>query len=461
MKNHLLFLICCISLVPVKGFAQSHQDTSLSKKLDELIKQRLPAVGPGSVVLVAKKGQIIYKKAFGVADLQTQKPMQTDMIFRIGSMTKQYTAIATLQLVEQGKISLQDSIQMYAKEFPYKGHRITIENVLTQTSGIPDYMTLHNPTAPDRDEYTPVQGVDYFKDAPLNFNPGSKFEYSNSNFFLLGYIIEQVTGQSYDSYIKAHLFKPAGLEHTYYLYKGINVSNMALGYSRPNGKTWEPADLQEPTIMYATGGLMANADDLFKWHQALTVGKLVAAQTLQRAYTPFRLPDGTLSEYACGWFVRDLGGSVTIEHSGSTDGYQTDEIYLPDQDIFVAALFNGFEYDMDFIMLPNDIARLAAGKPRNEINLDADSLKQYAGTYIYNAEHQMIVTFKDHQLFVDDTYLKDGLRQIKLHAKSSNRFYINEAPIEFDFVPDTGAHPFKLVTYNAHGKDAEWKIIDK
>jgi CubicO group peptidase (beta-lactamase class C family) len=462
MKTYLFTLLVfftCYFLVPITSTAQSQQDASLARKLDELIKQRLPAVGPGCVVLVAKKGQIIYKKAFGISDLRSKKPMLTDMIFRIGSMTKQYTAIAILQLVEQGKIALQDTIQRYATEFPSKGHPITIENVLSQTSGIPDYLTLQNhDPAKDRDVYTPAQGVDYFKDAALNFTPGSKFEYSNSNFYLLGYIIERVTGQSYDSYIKEHLLKPAGLNHTYYIYKGENIPNLTPGYSRPDGKNWEPAELQDPTVMYATGGLTSTVEDIFKWHQALSAGKPISTQTLKKAYTPFKLADGSLSEYAYGWFIRDLDGSTTIEHSGSTDGYQTDEIYLPDEDVFIVALFNGFEYDMDFIMLPNDIARLAAGKPlRPELKLNDDRLKQYTGTYTYNSEHQMIITFKDHQLLVDDTYPKDHLHDIKLYAKSNNRFYIKEAPIDFEFVRDPSSKKFMLVTYNAHGKDAEWK----
>ncbi|MDB5003415.1 MAG: CubicO group peptidase beta-lactamase class family [Mucilaginibacter sp.] len=451
----MLVLSWCFFLASAVSYAQSSQDA-----IDGLIKQRFPFVGPGCVVLVAKKGQIIYTKAFGMADPQTQKPMQTDMIFRIGSMTKQYTAIAILQLVELGKISLQDSIQKYVKEFPSKGYPITIENVLTQTSGIPDYMTIQNhDPAKNRNEYTPAQGVDYFKDEPLNFKPGSKFEYSNSNFYLLGYIIEQVTWQTYESYIKKHLFESAGLQHTYYIHKDATATNIASGYSRSGGKNWDSAELQDPTIMYAAGGIMTNAGDLFKWHQALSAGKLVSPKTLQQAYTPYQFPDGSLSEYGYGWFIRNLDGSKTIEHSGSTDGYQTDEIYLPEQDVFVAALFNGFEQDMDFVTLSNDIARLAINKPlQHELKLKVDSLGRYAGTYIYNTEHQMLVTFKDNQLFVEASNPKDRLPQVRLYAKSSNRFYIKEAPIEFEFIESAG-RPFKLITYNTHGKDAEWQKL--
>jgi CubicO group peptidase (beta-lactamase class C family) len=457
MKYHiLLILYCCFFFCGVNFFCESWPETF---NIDELIKQRLTSVGPGGVVLVAKTGQILYKKALGIADLQTPKTMQADMVFRIGSITKQYTAIAILQLVEQGKISLQDSIQKYVQEFPSKGYPITIENLLTQTSGIPDYMTVknHDP-AKERDEYTPAQGVDYFKDEPLKFKPGSKFEYSNSNFYLLGYIIELVTGQSYESYIKKNLFEPAGLQHTYYLNKGVNIKNMASGYSRTASKNWEPAELQNPTFMYAAGGIMSNAEDLFKWHQALSAGKLVSLEALQKAFTPFTFSDNSLSGYGYGWFIKNLDGSKTIEHSGSTDGYQTDEIYLPQQDIFIATLFNGFELDMDWQMISNDIARLAMGHQfRKELKLTTDDLKQFIGTYTYNTEHQMIVTYKDNQLFVQASNPKDRLPQVKLYAKSNNRFFIKEAAIEFVFVPYGADNKFKLITYNDQGKDAEWK----
>lgn len=457
----MLTLCCCFFLASAACCAQSLQDTLLTRKIDELIKQKLTSVAPGCVILIAKKGQIIYKNAFGLANLQAKIPMQNDMIFRIGSITKQYTAIAILQLVEQGKLSLQDTIQKYVKEFPTKRYPVTIENLLTQTSGIPNYLTIQNhDPAKNRDQYTPAQGVDYFKDEPLNFKPGSKFEYSNSNFYLLGYIIEQVTGQTYESYIKKYLFEPAGLRHTYYIHKETNIVNMTSGYSQHGGKNWEPAELQDPTLMYAAGGIMANAEDLFKWHQALYAEKLISSKFLQQAYTPYQFPDSSLSEYGYGWFIKNLNGSKTVEHSGSTDGYQTDEIYLPEQDVFVAALFNGFKEDMNFIILSNDIARLAANKPlQHELKLEGDSLSRYAGIYIYNTEHQMIVTFKGDQLFIEASNPKDRLPEVRLYARNSNRFYIKEAPLEFEFVPNAGQQ-FKLITYNTNGKDAEWQRLN-
>lgn len=210
----LFVFLCLLLILQTNSYGQNKQDKKIVTALDELIPKRLPLIAPGCVVLIAKKGDIIYKKAFGIANLELNIPMHSDMIFRIGSITKQFTAIAILQLAEQGKIFLEDSIQKFIPDFPYKGYTITIENLLTQTSGIKDYMTIAN-SADDRTNYTPKQGVDYFKKESLEFKPGSQFKYSNSNYYLLGYILEVVTGESYANYLQQNIFSKAGLSHTY------------------------------------------------------------------------------------------------------------------------------------------------------------------------------------------------------------------------------------------------------
>jgi CubicO group peptidase (beta-lactamase class C family) len=188
-----LFLVFLVILSLAN--AQSREDRQLEKNIDELISRKLNSLSPGCVVLVAKKGKVIYEKSFGTANIELNVAMQPEMIFRIGSMTKQYTAIAILQLVEQGKISLQDSIQKFISDFPYKGHTITIENLLTHTSGITDYELLdaHIPNA-IRIDFPAKQLIDSFAKLPGEFNPSTKYNYSNSNYFLLGYIIEKVSG---------------------------------------------------------------------------------------------------------------------------------------------------------------------------------------------------------------------------------------------------------------------------
>ena len=440
------------------SFGQSKQDKKISKSLDELIPKRLTEIAPGCVVLVIKNEKIIYKKAFGSANTELNIPMQPDMLFRIGSMTKQYTAIAVLQLVEQGQIGLQDSIQKYIKDFPSNGYTITIENLLSNTSGIKDYLSEISNPSKEKETYTPKEGVDFIKNAPLNFKPGSNYRYSNSNFYLLGYIIEVVTGKTFEDYLKENVLDKADLKNTFYIHPGKNIPNTPQGYSKFNGKI-EKAVLQPIDIMYSAGGLISNVNDIHKWHQALYKYQLVKKETLEKATTTFKFPDGTFSQYAYGWFVKNIDGSKTIEHNGSTDGFQSDEIYLPDENVFVVALYNCYEADMDWQVLTNDIARVALGKPLNtEVKVKEDVLKSYVGTYEVNANkvnHKLIVTFDDGRLSIEASNPDDRLPKVFLYAKSETEFYMKEAPLRFEFIKASNNF-FEIITYNNRGKDAEW-----
>ena len=454
IKSLYLFLISFLLLTT--SFGQSKQDKRLSKSLDKLIPKRLAEIAPGCVVMIVKNDEVIYKKAFGTANTELNIPMQPNMLFRTGSMGKQYTAIAIMQLVEQGKIGLQDSIQKYIKDFPSKGYTITIENLLTNTSGIKDYLSEISNTSKQKESYTPKDGVDYIKDEPLSFKPGSSYRYSNSNFYLLGYIIE--AGETFEKYLQENVLDKAGLKNTFYIHPEKNITKMPQGYSKFDGKI-EKATLQEVTIMYSAGALISNADDIYKWHQALYNQQLVKKETLEKATTPFKFDDNTFSEYAYGWFVKNIDGSKTIEHSGSTDGFQSDEIYLPNENVFVVALYNCYEADMDWQILTNDIARLAIGKPINHnVKVKEAVLKTYVGTYevtLNNVNHKLIVTFTDGILSIEAANPDDRLPKVQLYANSENEFYIKEAALKFEFIKDTN-NSFKIVTYNNRGKDAEW-----
>lgn len=211
------------------------------------------------------------------------------------------------------------------------------------------------------------------------------------------------------------------------------------------------------TTIYAAGGIMSNADDLFRWHQALYNNELINHELLTKAFTPYRFADGTYSEYGYGWFIKNLDGSKTIEHAGSTDGFQSDEIYFPAEDVFVVTLFNCFEQNMDWTVLSNDIAKLAIGKLlNNDLKLSNDFLKKYTGEYVFNADHKLIVTLESGKLFIEDTNPNDRLPKVQVYAEKENRFYIKEAQLKFEFVTDTSNSSLKIVTYNSRGKDAEW-----
>ncbi|WP_207512933.1 serine hydrolase domain-containing protein [Longitalea luteola] len=336
-KATLLFFVLLFS-VPLSSQVLSGQRSI--KKIDELITRSYHSIAPGCVVLVSEKGKVVYEKGFGQANIELNVPMRPEMLFRLGSITKQYTAIAILQLIEQGRISLQDSLQKFVNGFPYKGHTITIEHLLTHTSGIVDYEVLdfHIPNA-IRIDFQPKQMIDSLGVLPLAFIPGTKFSYSNSNYFLLGFILEKVTGKAYKSYMKENVFTPIGLSETFYDSPVEIIKNRMPGYTK--GSTgYQNAGYLSMNQVFSAGALLASARDLFRWHQALYAYKLVKKETLDKAVAPFRFSDGKLSQYGYGWFIKELRGRKLIGHGGAIDGFRSMEVYLPEEDIFIAALFN-------------------------------------------------------------------------------------------------------------------------
>jgi len=433
----------------------------LTASLDSLINSRLAAVAPGGAVLIAKNGKIIYEKGFGKADLELDVPMKPDMIFRLGSITKQYTAIAILQLVEQGKISLQDSIQKFIKDFPNKGHTITIENLLSHTSGIIDYESL-DMKIPNvyRLDFPPRQFVDSLEHHPLVFTPGSKFSYCNSNYFFLGYIIELITGKSYAEYMQQHIFTPLGLTNTYYDDEKQVIPNRVRGYGKWNNGKYENADYIGLSQVYAAGALLSNVEDMFKWHRALYSYKLVRKETLEKAFTSYKLSDGTFSGYGYGWFIKDQNGEKSIEHAGGIDGFQSDEVYLPGQDIFIATLYNSLNNggdDMSFMLLSNDIVTLAMGKAlQKEMKIADTILKRYVGVYQFDAKHSATITLENGQLQMEA--LAGGLPKSPLFAESDNRFMLKVVKAEIEFVKDAQGNVIKLIAH-VNGQDQVCKKI--
>ncbi|HZY40086.1 MAG TPA: serine hydrolase [Mucilaginibacter sp.] len=433
----------------------------LTASLDSLINSRLAGVAPGCAVLIAKNGKIIYEKGFGKADLELNVRMKPDMIFRLGSITKQYTAIAILQLVEQGKISLQDSIQKFIKDFPNKGHTITIENLLTHTSGIIDYESLDMKIPKVyRLDFPPRQFVDSLEHHPLVFTPGSKFSYCNSNYFLLGYIIELITGKSYAEYMQQHVFTPIGLTNTYYDDEKQVIPNRVRGYGKWNNGKYENADYIGISQVYAAGALVSNVEDMFKWHQALYSYKLVRKETLEKAFTTYKLADGTLSGYGYGWFIKDQNGEKSIEHAGGIDGFQSDEVYLPGQDIFIATLYNSLNNggdDMSFMLLSNDIVTLAMGKAlAKEVNVADVILQQYVGVYQFDAAHSAMITLENGQLQMEA--LAGGLPKSPLFAESDNKFMLKVVKAEIEFVKDAQGNVIRLIAH-VNGQDQVCKKV--
>ena len=198
-----ILLFTYFSFIP--SFAQTIVDKQLTAKFDQLLSEQFKTGETGAAALVSRKGQIIYKKAFGMANMELNIPMQPDNVFRIGSISKQFTAVAILQLMEQGKLNLQDDITKFIPDYPTHGHKITIEHLLTHTSGIQSYTGMKEFGTISRLDKTPEELIAFFKNQPMEFAPGTKWNYNNSGYFLLGYIIEKLSGKTYPEYVEENI----------------------------------------------------------------------------------------------------------------------------------------------------------------------------------------------------------------------------------------------------------------
>lgn len=379
MKHKICF--CLLLLATQLAFSQP-ADATLSAEFDKICTEKFPADGPGGAVLVAKGDRILYHKAFGMHDLESQTPLKPDMVFRIASVTKQFTAVAILQLVQQGKIALQDEITRFIPDYPTHGKKITVEHLLNHTSGIKSYtsMPLWTPAVHKMD-FTPTALINFFKDQPMDFDPGTQYAYNNSGYILLGYIIEQVSGMTYAEYVEKKVFKPAGMKQSFYENKPRPIPNWANGFQRADGGNYEPAAALSMTQPYAAGSLASTVEDLYRWTRAVHAGKVVPKDLLKKAQTPTILPDGTDTRYGYGWIMGYVLNSPTIEHDGGIHGFLSTLIYLPKEDVCVAILTN---CDCNS---PGEtaaqLAALAAGHSlqMETMPLSAEVLADYIGTY--------------------------------------------------------------------------------
>ncbi|MGZ5247077.1 MAG: serine hydrolase [Flavitalea sp.] len=449
-----LALVLTLGLMSNLSHAQQN-DTTLTTYFDNMLSEQFQPDGSGATVLIARKGEIIYQKAFGMANLELEAAMQVDNVFRIASITKQFTAIAILQLMEQGKLSLQDEITRFIPEYPTGDHKFTIEHLLTHTSGIADYSALGD-TLRSRGDLTPVQMIDIFKNLPMRFAPGTKWEYSNSGYFLLGYIIEKITGKTYAQYLNENIFKPLGMTGSQYASDTRLIMKRATGYTAgENG--YENAPYLSMTHPYAAGSIQSTVGDLFKWQQAVVSYKLVKKETVDRAFTKYRLADGNETLYGYGWRVGNVYASTSLWHGGLISGFRSMAIYLPQQDVFVAILSNCDCNSLE-IVAPK-IAALTAGRTNEhrEIAVPSMVLQGYTGVYENYKGQQRIITVSGNKLF---SQLGRGPKSLIKSYEKDKFYYDADAMATIEFAGNKKGKVEKLIMINLKGVDT-WNKTNK
>ncbi len=407
---------------------------SLEAQADQIMAAQYKADGPGATILVAKDGKPVYRKAFGKANLELNVPMTPENVFELGSITKQFSAVAILMLMEQGKLSLSDEITKYIPDYPTHGKKITIHHLLNHTSGIRSYTDVPGFKKMARTDMTPMELINAFKNEPMDFDPGEKWNYNNSGYILLGYIIEKASGKSYENFIEENIFKRLGMTHSWYGSKGQVIPNRASGY-QPAPGGFANADYLSMTLPYAAGSLMSTVDDMLLWSQAIHNNILITKENRQKAFTNYALNNGELVNYGYGWGPNDINGIVSIEHGGGIFGYTTMGIYIPAENLYVIVLTNNTAVSPGDVAIK--IAALAAGKPyatKATAELTETQLKKWTGIYEFDKGMLREISFENGQLYSQ----RQGSNKMKLLATGPSAFTFDGGFTQYEFSESQG-----------------------
>ena len=451
MKKIILLLVSLIWSFSFHLIVTNGQSPrQLTADFDKVISTEFKGQEPGGVVLIAQRGKVIYKKPFGFANVELEVPMKEEMVFNIASITKQFTAVAILQLMELGKLSLQDEITKYLPDYPVNGQKITIENLLTHTAGIPG-------PAPEaiaklqarRDLVSLREIIDTFKNRPLDFVPGTKWSYSNNGYMLLGVVIEKLSGGSYSDYLEKNIFKPAGMTQTHFGDDYVVIKNRAASYvySRTESRFLNARN-DKVELAYSAGAIQSTAEDLFKWNEALNSHKLIKKETLEKAQTEYKLPNGKGTNYGYGWFIGNIQGSPIVEHGGNMGGFMSHSIYLPQEDVFVVVLYNFRTASHLPEFLAGDLAALTINKPFSirEIVVDESLLKTYVGVYEEDGVERLIAV-ENGKLY----YQRVGANKLSMKPYARDKFFFENTAVIGEFKRDAKNNIIGLELSNKRG----------
>ncbi|MFT3796616.1 serine hydrolase [Flavobacterium sp.] len=417
-------LLLCINLT----WAQS-----IETQIDAIFNQTYPADSPGAAVLIAKDDRIVYRKSFGMANLELKVPMKPENVLRLASITKQFTSVAILLLMEQGKLSLQDPLSKYIADYP-RGNDITIHHLLNHTSGITSFTNLPDFGSKKRNDMSPEEIIDSFKNLPLEFEPGQRYAYSNSGYVLLGYLIEKIAGMPYADFIQQFIFDPLGMKNSQYDQHDKLIPNRVNGYQPGDSGFQNPEYISMGTV-YAAGALLSTVDDLFLWSKAIHHNTLISEKSKQLAFTNHSLKNGKHTNYGYGWAINELAGATSIEHTGGIDGFTTSGIYVPDSNLYAIVLTNlddGIGPEMNNLKAVS----LIMGKPiadKPSVTLTDKQLKRWVGAYQFE-DTVRFITLADGALYST----REGGRPFRLLPVSENEFKFEDSFTTYEFTLKNG-----------------------
>lgn len=443
------FAIYChtmrISVLLWLALAGIVQGQGVDPRIQQIIESHVTKHDFMGSVLIAKGDRVLLSQGYGSANLEWDIPNSPTTKFRLGSVTKQFTASCVLLLEERGKWKITDPIKKYMPDAPAAWDKVTIYHLLTHTSGIPSFTGFPDYADSKAKTTTPKELVDRFRTKPLEFEPGTKWNYSNSGYVLLGYLIEKVSGQSYQQFLQANIFDRLGMEDSGYDSNTAIIHHRASGYT-PSRDGIMNTGFNNMTVPFSAGGLYSTTEDLLKWERGLFGGKVLSAASLKEMTTPFK------ENYAFGLFVSSPNGHKKIDHGGGIEGFNTELAYWPEDELTVVVLanLNGGAPDEIAAQVAATIhgEKVTLPSERKEITLQRDVLQSYVGTYELNPKIDVNITLEGDHL---ETQLT-GQPKIPMFAETPTTFFLKIVDAQLEFGKDASGKVTQ-VTLHQGGRD--------
>jgi CubicO group peptidase (beta-lactamase class C family) len=371
----------CIGFAPRKTNSEGAM-TNLEQMIDAVLMREVASGEPGAVVAIVRDGEIAQCKAIGLANVEWNTPLVPEAVFHIASLTKQFTAVAVMMLVERGEISLDAPMDEYLADFPTQGRRVTVRHLLNHTSGIKSYSTLPNFYRDAARLHTPLAGLlSRIAGQPFDFEPGERYAYNNSGYVLLGAITERVSGLKYRDFLKQKIFDPLGMTRTSYLFDEPLVPNRVAGYQRGRGGL-ENASFISSTCYHAAGGLGSTVFDLATWDGAIRNNLVIKAETLEQMLQPTSLNGGSVYPYGFGWGLGEYRGRRVFHHTVGRNGFGSHMLQFRDFNTATIVLSNLYLFPFDRVT--RGLARCVLGEDLSNptpLSLTKEEAEAFTGKF--------------------------------------------------------------------------------
>lgn len=455
MKKVVLFLL----LVFAGHFVTYAQEDAVSQKLDVYLSAANKVNKFNGNALVAERGKILLQKSYGKKNFISGVNNDANTVFQIGSVTKQFTAAVVMKLQEEGKLSVHDTLSKYFPSVEY-AKKITLENLLTHTSGLYDYVA----DIDDEDSAIACHPIDkqlvldlIFKH-DLYFEPGTEYRYCNSGYYLLGLIIEKVSGKSYEQNVRDIIFTPLQMNHSFFDFRNSADTNIATGYQEITNTYQNEATAWrwDSTVSFAAGAIYSTTTDMYKWVQAIAQKKILTAASWKAMLTPH------LNNYGYGINVDTIFRKSAYTHGGGIPGFISYLCYFPADDVTIILLCNQGWFGDALNVTNADLGGIVFHKniqPMHDVagkQLSSDSLKKYVGTYEFDKKHHAYITLEDGQLQMEAP--EGGLPKSPLFAEDDSNFYLKIINARIEFVRDASGNITTLIAHYA-GKSEVCKKI--